>query len=75
MLIKELRQKSEGELQKQLKLLREQWRELRFKVASKQHKDVRDVRDIKKDIARTLTVLKEKELLKKFRNIKTTKPI
>lgn len=69
--LKELRGKSEGELQKLLKLYREQVRDLRFKVAAKQHKDVRDVRDSKKSVARILTVLKEKEVLKKIKKNST----
>lgn len=65
--IKELRQKSEIELQKLLKATREQVRDLRFKIAGKQHKDVRDLRETKKMIARILTVLKEKQIIAKIK--------
>jgi large subunit ribosomal protein L29 len=64
--LKELRQKAEGELQKLLAQHREELRDLRFKINSKQHKDVRDIRSTKKLIARILTVLKEKHVLKTF---------
>jgi len=63
MKIKEIRQKSEAQLQKQLKAMREELRDLRFKISNKQYKDVRDLRDLKKDIARVLTVMKEKRVL------------
>lgn len=62
--IKELREKTEQELQKLLKLHREQVRDLRFKVAAKQHKDVRELRDEKRTVAKILTVLKEKHVIR-----------
>lgn len=58
MKIKELKQKSEVELQKFLQESREKLRELRFKIALKQLKKVREIRDVKKLIARILTLLK-----------------
>lgn len=61
--LKELRTKPEGELHKLLAQTRENFRDLRFKIASKQHKDVREIREVKKTIARILTVLKEKKVL------------
>jgi len=67
MKVKELRKKSESELQKFLKLQRETMRDLRFKIAAKQHKDVRNLREVKQVIARILTVLKEKKLLSEFK--------
>lgn len=73
--IKELRQKSEQELYKLLKLKREQMRNLRFQIAAKQHKDVRDLRQIKRDIAQTLTVLKEKTMVKEYQKTKKAKKI
>jgi len=68
--IKELRQKSEIELQKLLKATREQVRDLRFKIAGKQHKDVRDLRYAKKTVAKIFTVLKERKILAKIRSEK-----
>jgi len=62
--IKEFREKTEQELQKLLKLHREQVRDLRFKVAAKQHKDVRELRDEKRTVAKILTVLKEKQVVR-----------
>ncbi len=73
--IKELRKKSEQELLKFLKLKREQMRDLRFQVAAKQHKDVRDLRQIKKDIAQILTVLKEKKVVEEYQKINKAKKI
>jgi len=65
--VKELRKKTEGGLIKLLKLTQEQFRDLRFQVMAKQHKDVRDLRQVKKDIARIKTILKEKEVLKSIK--------
>jgi len=59
MKIAELRQKSKEELQKLLQDLREKLRQLRFDLVSGKVKNVREIRKIKKDIARTLTLLKE----------------
>jgi len=64
--LKELRQKPESELHKLLALARENFRDLRFKIISKQHKDVREIRQVKKMIARILTVLKEKKMVKEY---------
>ncbi len=56
-LINELQVKDVVELGKTLKASREELRELRFKVASDQHKDIRELRDIRKRIARIMTLL------------------
>jgi large subunit ribosomal protein L29 len=61
MKIKELKQKSENELQKMLQESREKLREFRFKIASKQLKKVREVRSVKKLIAKILTLLNVKK--------------
>ena len=58
MKINELRQKSKSELQKILLDDREKLRQLRFDLAAGKVKNVREVRKIKKDIARILTTLK-----------------
>lgn len=60
MILKELREKSDAELGNLLREQREKVRELRFKVSQDQHKDVRDLRDAKKLVARLLTILREK---------------
>ncbi|MFZ6035762.1 MAG: 50S ribosomal protein L29 [Patescibacteria group bacterium] len=64
--IAELRKKNEAELLKLLAHQREVFRDTRFKVTAKQYKDVRDLRSVKKDIARILTVLKEKRVLREY---------
>ena len=56
---KELRQKSPVELQRLLQEKRDQLRDRRFKVAQGQHKDVRELRELKQDIARLLTKMKQ----------------
>ncbi|MFN3301543.1 MAG: 50S ribosomal protein L29 [Patescibacteria group bacterium] len=67
MKIKELRQKTKEELQKLLIEEREKLRLLRFDIALKKSKNVREIRKTKKNIARILTLLKEIEL----KNIKS----
>lgn len=57
--IKELRTKSKKELTEILQNLRAKLRDLRFKVAAKQLKNIREVRAVKKQIAQILTVLQE----------------
>ena len=59
MRIKELREKNTDELGKLLSEKRESVRKLRFDVAAKQVKNVREARNSKRDIARILTILKE----------------
>ena len=60
MKIKELKIKSEKELQQTLKEEREHLRELKFDLASKKLKKVRELRESKKLIARVLTLMNEK---------------
>lgn len=55
----ELKNKSAAELNRELTQLRSTLRDRRFKVAQGQHKDVREIREAKTDIARILTRLKE----------------
>jgi large subunit ribosomal protein L29 len=62
MKITELRQKSKSELQKLLQDSRERLRQLRFDLASGKVKNVREIRELKKDIARILTLLKEEPI-------------
>ena len=54
---KELKTKSEAELQKTLAQTREKMRELRFKDSGKQLKNVREIRVLKKTVAKILTLL------------------
>ncbi|MDI6603389.1 MAG: 50S ribosomal protein L29 [Patescibacteria group bacterium] len=59
--LQELHQKTKTELQKLLQDNRANLRQLRFDLAAGKIKNVREIRKIKKDIARILTLLKEKE--------------
>ncbi len=60
MKISELRNKTKDELEKTLQDLRERLRQLRFDLASGKVKNVREIRKIKKEVAKILTILKEK---------------
>lgn len=55
---KEIAKKNEKELQQLLKEKREKLRQLRFVLATGKVKNVREIRMLKKDIARILTILK-----------------
>ena len=57
MKIRELQQKTKSELEKLLEDNQEKLRELRFDLASGKIKNVREIRKIKKNIARILTLL------------------
>jgi large subunit ribosomal protein L29 len=64
MKVKETRQKiRENSLEESKKLLAEKLekiRKFRFDIASKQVKNIREIRKEKKDVARILTLIKEK---------------
>lgn len=60
MKIKELRQKSNDELKKNLGENRELLRSLRFDLAAGKVKNIRQLRTVKKDIAKILTLLNQK---------------
>lgn len=62
MKFKELQSKSEAELGKLLQEQRNQLNELRFRVSSGQLKDVRDIREIRKTVAKILTLLAKKKI-------------
>lgn len=55
--LKELKKMTENQLHKLLSESREKLRDLRFKDASKQLKDVREIRVVRKIIARVMTLL------------------
>lgn len=57
---KELQQKSAAELNREAADIRSSIRELRFKIATRQHGKVRDMRLKKRDLARLLTALASK---------------
>ncbi len=54
---KELKKKTEAGLHKVLSEYREKLRELRFKDANKQLKDIREIRSVRITIAQILTLL------------------
>jgi len=54
---KELKNKSQMELQKILNEERDKLRDLKFKDASKQLKNVREIREVRKIISRALTLI------------------
>ncbi len=58
---KDLKNKKESELHNLLSEKRNELRDLRFKDANKQLKTVNKISEIKKDIARILTLLNEKK--------------
>ncbi|KKP80086.1 MAG: 50S ribosomal protein L29 [Candidatus Moranbacteria bacterium RIFOXYA12_FULL_35_19] len=60
MKIKELREKNIEELQKMILEKQEKIRKFRFDIATKQVKNTREIRSEKKDIARILTLINEK---------------
>jgi len=60
MKITEIRQKTKPELEKLLQDLQEKLRQLRFDLASGKVKNVREIRETKKDIARIFTILNPK---------------
>jgi len=61
MKIRELRQKSQKELKETLIGLRDKLRELRFNLAGGKVKNIKEIRETKRDIARIMTLLKEYE--------------
>lgn len=58
---KELKNKTKSQLHNLLAEERERLRELRFKDANKQLKDVRQIRKVRETIAQALTILNSKE--------------
>ncbi len=59
MKFQDLKQKPKDEIEKLLKDLREKLRQLRFDLVSGKIKNVKEIREIKKDIARILTFLRQ----------------
>lgn len=60
--LKELREMSDADLAKELAGLRSQLQDQRFSLAGRRLTRVRDVRDVKKGIARILTIQNERKL-------------
>ena len=65
MKIQELRPKSVKELQKILGENQDRLRDLRFRISQKQVKNIREIRVVKRTIARILMLLKTKQVLEK----------
>jgi len=61
MKIRELRQKSKKELQESLSGLRNKLRELRFNLSGGKVKNIKEIHQTKKNIAKILTLLNEHE--------------
>jgi ribosomal protein L29 len=59
MKFKELKSQNNNELNRNLTTLREQVRDLRFKIHSKEVKNSHELHKVRKDIARILTILKQ----------------
>ena len=59
---KELREMSQDELTAQLKSLKEQLFRLRFQLATAQLENPMRIRQVRKDIARVHTIIREREL-------------
>jgi ribosomal protein L29 len=59
--IKEWRERSKEALEKEIFELKEKLRALRFLLSSGKLKNVRELREAKKDIARILTIIKSKQ--------------
>lgn len=68
MKIRELRRKPIKELEETLINLRDKLRELRFNLAGGKVKNIKEIRQTKRDIARILTLLKEHETKKPDQN-------
>lgn len=60
--ISELRQKSKSELNEILQESRDKLNQLRFELAANKKKNVREIGQIRKDIARIKTLVREGEL-------------
>jgi len=59
MKVQELRKKDKKELEKSVQDLRKKLSELRFKFSSNKLKNVKEINNLKKEIARILTILQE----------------
>ena len=57
---KEIRAKTDAELQKDIMAFREQMRTLRFKLSAQESKNLREISAVRKNVAKILTILKER---------------
>ena len=63
MKVEEIRALSDEELAKQLEATHQELFELRFRLATKQLVNHREIRRVKKEIARLKTIIRERELV------------
>lgn len=68
MKFKEIKIKSDKELEEMLKKAQEELQTLKFKIASQQFKDVREIRNVKKLIAQILTLKNQRKSQTKILN-------
>ena len=59
MKVEELRKKDKSELQKSVHDLKKKLSDIRFKSSSNQLKNVKEIGNMKKEIARSLTIIRE----------------
>ena len=64
MKIKELRAKNSAELTKDLSAMQEKIRALRFKLHAQELKNPKEIKHLRRDIAKIQTLLKEQSLAK-----------
>ncbi len=62
MKVKEIRDLSPGELAKQLEAAQQEFFDLRFRLATKQLVNHREIPRVKRNIARLKTIMREREL-------------
>lgn len=70
MKISEMVSKKDEGLNKDLSELKRQLEEARFKVSTREEKNLRMIRNIKKDIAKIMTILREREIIKEESGVK-----
>lgn len=70
MKINEIVNKKDEALRKELLELKKRLAEVRFKVSVREERDVKAIKKIKKDIARIMTILREREIIKSEKEIK-----
>lgn len=73
MKFKDLVKKEEKDLQQTLQELREKYQDMKFKVANNQLKNIREIRVVKKNMARILFLLNAKKTSPVKNIVKTNK--
>lgn len=68
MKIKEILSKKDDVLKKDLVSLKKKLEKAKFGVSTREEKNVRAIRNIKKDIARINTILREREIVEEEKN-------